>query len=390
MADLLRWEPRRSRRFVFAAERVAPRFTLDGTELPPTLETTSAAFAAGEISMRHVEVISTLLGTKAAERIGPDKWAGAERELAAHARDFTPPELQAWGTRLIERLDEDGPEPDDRPEPQINELRLTRHRDRPGGRITGRFDNAEMFEAVATVVDAKSSPADADDQRSAPERQAEALADVCGHVLAHAPARMLPETGGRRPQVVVTVGLADLEARARSATLELGGGLTPSALRMLACDAAVVPVVLGGNGEPLDVGRIRRAIPDGLRRAVTARDLGCAHPGCDRPPAWCEIHHVIPWESRGITAIGNLVMLCRVHHRLVHRSGWTVRIVDGRPEFIPPGWIDPYRRPRRRPNLSAPDPARADEPSVTLPEQGVEIGPPAVRIADFTDLDVLA
>ena len=119
MAETLRWEPRRSRRFVSAAERVAPQFALDGTELPPTLETTSAVFAAGEISMRHVEVISTLLATKAAERIGPDKWEGAEAELAAHAPD-SPPELQAWGTQLIERLDEDGPEPDDQPEPQIN------------------------------------------------------------------------------------------------------------------------------------------------------------------------------------------------------------------------------------------------------------------------------
>ena len=68
---------------------------------------------------------------------------------------------------------------------------------------------------------------------------------------------------------------------------------------MLACDAGVVPIVMNGAGQPLDVGRIKRTIPDGLRRAVTARDRGCAHPGCGRPPSWCEIHHVTPWEQGG-------------------------------------------------------------------------------------------
>jgi uncharacterized protein DUF222 len=63
-------------------------------------------------------------------------------------------------------------------------------------------------------------------------------------------------------------------------------------LRLLACDAAVVPIVMNGAGQPLDVGRAKRTIPDGLRRAVAARDRGCAR--CGRPPSWCEIHHIIP------------------------------------------------------------------------------------------------
>ncbi len=96
----------------------------------------------------------------------------------------------------------------------------------------------------------------------------------------------------------------------------------------------------------LDVERITRTIPDGLRRAVAARDLGCAHPGRNRPPSWCEVHHVRAWEDGGETKLSNCVMLCRVHHRLLHRrSGWTVHIRDGLPEFIPPTWIDPQRRP---------------------------------------------
>ena len=116
---------------------------------------------------------------------------------------------------------------------------------------------------------------------------------------------------------------------------------------MLCCDAAVVPIVMNGCGQPLDVGRATRTIPDGLRRAVAARDRGCAHPGCDRPPSWCECHHVVPWERGGETTLSNLAMLCRMHHRQVPFSDWIVRIRDGLPEFIPPRWIDASRTPRR-------------------------------------------
>ncbi len=131
--------------------------------------------------------------------------------------------------------------------------------------------------------------------------------------------------------------------------LDFGGSLSPESLRMLACDAAVIPIVMNGVGQPLDVGRVNRTIPDGLRRAVAARDRGCAHPGCGRTASWCEIHHIREWWPDGETKLDNLVMLCRVHHRLLHHSEWVVRIRDGLPEFIPPRWLDMDRTPRRKP-----------------------------------------
>ena len=229
----------------------------------------------------------------------------------------------------------------------MNELHLTRSPS-GGGKIKGRFDDAAMFDAIAAVVDAKARPLTGDDDRPAAQRQAEALADVCGYVLDHAPSAVLPECGGRRPHVNVLVRLEDLQNRARAACLDFGGTVSPESLRMLCCDAAVIPIVMGGTGPPLDVGRITRTIPDGLRRAVAARDRGCAHPGCGRPASWCEVHHVVEWENGGPTRLDNLVMLCRVHHRQIHSTDWTVRIRDGLPEFIPPPWIDPGQRPRRR------------------------------------------
>ncbi|MBA3574851.1 MAG: DUF222 domain-containing protein [Pseudonocardiales bacterium] len=193
----------------------------------------------------------------------------------------------------------------------------------------------------------------AHDQRTTPQRQAEALADACAYVLDHDDD--LPETGGRRPQLTVIVRLEDLEQRARSAMLEFGGTLTPASLRMLACDAGVIPAVMNGAGQPLDIGRASRTIPDGLRRAVTARDRGCAHPGCDRPPSWSEIHHIREWQHGGPTDINNLVMLCKAHHRQIHHTDWEIRNRDGLPEFIPPRWIDPTQTPRRPvlPHLAA-------------------------------------
>jgi 5-methylcytosine-specific restriction protein A len=148
---------------------------------------------------------------------------------------------------------------------------------------------------------------------------------------------------------VVTVRLEDLERRASGASLEFGGALTSSTLRQLACDAAVVPMVLSNTGVPLDVGRLTRTVSGGLRRAVIVRDGGCAFPGCDRQPSRCEVHHVLEWQHGGPTELGNLVMLCTEHHRLIHHTFWEVRMVHGLPEFIPPSWIDRTRTPRRRP-----------------------------------------
>ena len=176
-----------------------------------------------------------------------------------------------------------------------------------------------MFDAIATVIDAHARPLTADDDRSAGERQAEALAEVCGYVLDHGD---VPECGGHRPHVNVLIRLEDLENRARAGCLDFGGPVAPESLRMLCCDARVVPIVMNGQGQPLDVGRATRTIPDGLRRAVAARDRGCAHPGCGRPVSWCEVHTATAWEHGGETKLSNLVMLCRgTTGRSIPRSG---------------------------------------------------------------------
>jgi hypothetical protein len=116
----------------------------------------------------------------------------------------------------------------------------------------------------------------------------------------------------------------------------------------LACDAQIIPAVLGGQSQPLDLGRARRLIDGPLRRALVLRDRGCTFPGCDRPPSWCIGHHVVPWSHGGPTSLGNAALFCTPHHRVIHRGEWTVRIAaDGHPEFVPPHYIDPDRKPIR-------------------------------------------
>lgn len=128
---------------------------------------------------------------------------------------------------------------------------------------------------------------------------------------------------GSAARVTVTIPLNTLSAGLGSATTYTGDVLDPGAIRRLACDADLVPAVLGADSEPLDVGRTKRLVPKGLRTAVTLRDRGCSFPGCDRPPGFCEVHHVVHWAAGGATSLLNCAMLCTTHHQKVHRSGYT-------------------------------------------------------------------
>jgi hypothetical protein len=138
---------------------------------------------------------------------------------------------------------------------------------------------------------------------------------------------------GERPHVLVTVDLASLEGRlGRRCELEDVGAITPETARRLACDAGVSRVITAGTSEVLDVGRKTPMPSSGIRKALLVRDGGCRFPGCGRPHPWCDAHHVRHWAHGGETSLGNLVLLCRPHHRAVH-EGFRVAMDRGRPRF---------------------------------------------------------
>ncbi|MEH1164504.1 DUF222 domain-containing protein [Micromonospora sp. CPCC 205539] len=160
--------------------------------------------------------------------------------------------------------------------------------EQPGGRLrlAGTLD-AEAAGLLRAVIDPLTAPAGLD-ARSPGQRRHDALADVCRLALRTGE---LPEHGGEAAQLVVTTSYDGLTRHLRAGTLDIGLQLTPDTVRRLACDAAILPAVLGGGGQVLDVGRQRRLITGPLRRALVLRDGGCAFAGCDRPPRWCAAHH---------------------------------------------------------------------------------------------------
>jgi hypothetical protein len=83
-------------------------------------------------------------------------------------------------------------------------------------------------------------------------------------------------------------------------------------------------VVINPLGTIIDYGRAARVVPNNMFRALVIRDKGCRHPGCDRPAAWCDAHHIIEWQHGGRTDLANMVLLCRRHHRLTHTTGWSL------------------------------------------------------------------
>jgi hypothetical protein len=160
----------------------------------------------------------------------------------------------------------------------------------------------------------------------------------------------LPTRGGQCPHLVLTMGLAELVTGLGTATLDTGGQLIAAEARRLACDAGLIPMVLGSDSIPLDVGRQQRLASTALRDALAQRDKGCSFPGCGRPPRYCHAHHIVSWLDCGPTALHNMCLLCERHHVIVHRQGWHIRLdARGYPEFTPPKTIDPRRRPLHDP-----------------------------------------
>ncbi|HEX5951516.1 MAG TPA: DUF222 domain-containing protein [Actinomycetota bacterium] len=199
-------------------------------------------------------------------------------------------------------------------------------------RVDGDLDpegGQMLLTALRAVMDADTHAHRGLEFRTPAQRRADALGEIC---RAWMDSGDRPAVAGERPHVLVTLDLEALEGRAGRSELADVGPVTPEAARRLACDAKVSRIITDGGSQPLDVGRSSKVIPPALRRAVIVRDGGCRFPGCGRPPSWCDAHHIRHWADGGRTALDNLVLLCRPHHRAIHR-GFRVRMVDGEPVF---------------------------------------------------------
>jgi Domain of unknown function (DUF222)/HNH endonuclease len=349
LRQLLRISAGQARRRVTDARAVRPMVALTGEMLAPVLPVAATAVEFGTISDHHLQVIRQTV-EQLPPAVDDEARAHVETTLVDHATRFDPAQLVKLASRVRAHLDPDGAVVDERQAVARRELSFA-----PGldGTVVvrGRLDT-EAAAIVQTALAPLAAPLPADphghkDHRSAARRRADALVQAARLLL---DAGALPTQGGERPHLTVTIALTDLHAAGGAGTgdLDVGAGtITASAARRIACDAHTIPVVLGTRSEPLDVGRAAYTVPQPMRRALVTRDRGCTFPGCDRPPGWCEAHHITHWADGGQTTLTNLALLCDAHHRLIHAQDWQIRITDGRPEFTSPRWLDPDQRPIR-------------------------------------------
>lgn len=204
-------------------------------------------------------------------------------------------------------------------------------------RVDGDLDPESgqlLLSALHAVMDAeaRSVEGSAGVRATAAQRRADAIAEICRSYLARTDR---PEIAGERPHVLLTVDLEVLERRSPGRCELAVGPINPEQARRLACDAGLVRAITAGRSELLDLGRRTPVVPAALRRALGLRDGGCRFPGCGRPPDWCDAHHVVHWADGGPTSLANLVLLCRPHHRMVHRA-FGVRMEDHRRVFLRP------------------------------------------------------
>jgi hypothetical protein len=188
--------------------------------------------------------------------------------------------------------------------------------------VRGRFtpeDGAVVKRALTDLVRRNRPASTADDDRPQDQRTADALVELC----AAYGAGQVP--GGREgPQLLVTIDADVLAGRtAGVGRLDTGETLSVETVRRLSCAASISPILHRANGEILNVGRLERTATAAQYRALVVRDRGCVVPGCDRPPGWCQAHHIAWWdEHHGPTDLENLALVCHRHHHLIHDDGW--------------------------------------------------------------------
>ncbi|GAA5146621.1 HNH endonuclease signature motif containing protein [Nocardioides marinquilinus] len=180
---------------------------------------------------------------------------------------------------------------------------------------------------------------DGADPRDHGARLLDALVETCRRVQHLTGPDALPTAHGVSARLTVTIDHRALEGTlGGDGLLGSGQSISATAVRRLACDAEVLPAVLGTDGQVLDLGRTRRLVTTPLWSALVLRDRHCTFPGCTRPPVACEAHHLRHWADGGVTSLDNLALLCRRHHTTTHQTPWRVHLdpTTRRPAWTPP------------------------------------------------------
>jgi len=358
LAELWQISPAEAARLCDVGVAVRPRLAFDGSLLPARYPTVGAAVESLALGVDSAAVIVRELD-QAAPYCSADARAAGERLLVEHAPGLTVRQVQGLARQVRDRLDEDGAEPRDQIRRQRRALTLIPQPDgmvrlvwdmppETAGLVRAGIDHlvGEQLRAARDQVPSslvEAGVADIDD-RTMPQRRADAAEDLVRH------ASSCDRPGGDHPAVtmVVRMTLDHLLDGLGAAQIDgIDARISAATARILAAEANIIPAVLGGAGEVLDLGRARRLFSPAQRQALAEQYGGCAFPGCGHPPSYTEAHHLQWWSRGGPTDLANGIPLCSFHHHRVHDDGWEIEIRDHIPYFIPPPWNDPDRTPRR-------------------------------------------
>ena len=296
-----------------------------------TLEQLPALAAAASSGAVTAEAVSTIAPVASAENLARADEQGVDMSavdaaLTRVAATQAHAELRQVVGHYLARLDPDGAEPD-----PTEQRSFVAARDGQG-MVTGRFTldaigGEKLLAAVESILQA-SRPAG--DTRTRSQQQADALVQLCDNALASG---SLPILRGHKPHVGVLIDhddLMDTTTGAGAGRTGFGAVISAAKARWLACDGNVTRIVIGPEGQPLDLGQTTRLFPPHLRRALEVRDRHCVFAGCDAPSHWCDAHHVIHWIDGGDTDLDNGALLCERHHTKVHHGFRIERQPDGR------------------------------------------------------------
>jgi hypothetical protein len=336
---------------------IRARRAISGDILLARYPAVGEAIETGELGVEAAAAIIRELEA-ASPRCPVDARDEAERRLVALASDYTVEELRRLARLVHDRLDQDGAEPRDELRRARRSLTISMTSDgmihvdwllppESGGLVKAGIDALVGAELRARRSHASPEPSGSCalvDERSLPQLRSDAGVEIFRHVATCA------GQGGQRSAytMVLRMSLDSLLTGLGSAEIDgVDETISATTARIMAAEAELIPIVLGGRGEVLDVGRGRRLFSRAQKIAFGERDGGCAVGGCSSVPAYAEAHHIDWWSTLGPSNLDNGVLLCVHHHHEIHYFGWGIEFRDGVPYFIPPPHVDPSRRARR-------------------------------------------
>jgi hypothetical protein len=309
-----------------------------------------AALAAGAISLVKAHVIRVALD-RLPKELSADTLEQAQASMVEHAQVLDPKALARVGLRLWEVIDPDAVDAHEQALLEREEATARR-----SSWLTSRTtDGITRFwlrtpelvgECFLAILEGYAAPRRTDQQgpdtRPYPQRLGEALEEW----LSRQNPDDIPDHGGLPATLLITTSANGQQPK--TGTTATGQLVSAQTVSWLACTAWLTLMLLDDHGVPMKQGRAKRLFTLAQRTGFAVRDKGCVFPGCDRPPSWCEAHHITPWSRGGGTDLANGCLLCGYHHRLIHQGDWQIVMsADGHPQVIPPDWIDPVRTPLR-------------------------------------------